>query len=168
MPQPTRIEGDGRLFCCPLWPWDETPGAVLITSPFGPRTHPVTGVANRHHNGVDLGIAQGTKLRPVAVGHVSKLWRDHSLNGHAIRVDHGHGWWSAYVHLSEILVELGDRVAPSEVMARSGGARGTPGAGRSTGPHLHLGLWERTVSGQYRAVDPVPRIDWRPWTLERR
>jgi len=170
MSRPTRIEARGLELVSPVWPWGpyvagpEGVKELRVTSPFGPRTHPVTGEPRRFHNGVDLGLPQGTQLRPVAVGTVERLWWDHDLNGHAIRLAHG-TWWSSYVHLSQIDVQVGQQVTPSEVIGLSGGAEGTEGAGRSTGPHLHLGVWEKDVNGKARCIDPVPVIDWRPLIL---
>ena len=133
---------------------------LRITSPFGIRVHPITG-ERRHHNGLDLALPQGTPIRPLAPGRVVRIYLDDPLNGTAARVDHGGGWGSSYVHLSALYVQPGDLVDPSRPLGLSGGAPGSWGAGRSTGPHLHLVVW---FNGQ--AVDPLPLVTWRPFVLE--
>ena len=45
-------------------------------------------------------------------------------------IDHGHGLSSAFLHLSKILVEVGQRVEQGELIAEIGAT------GRVTGPHL--------------------------------
>lgn len=133
---------------------------LRVTSPFGPRVHPITGETSTH-KGLDLALPQGTPIRPIAPGRVVRVWLDDPINGTAVRVDHGGGWASSYVHLSELAVQPGTWVTPAAPLGRSGGAPGTWGAGRSTGPHLHLAVWHNGT-----AVDPLPVIHWHPFTLE--
>ena len=56
-----------------------------------------------------------------------------------------------YCHLSAIAVASGDTVTAGHAIGISGGQPGTPGAGNTTGPHLHLGI---QAYGQ--AVCPQP------------
>lgn len=48
-----------------------------------------------------------------------------------------------YCHLSKAFVGVGDRVDEGQEIGRSGGRRGDPGAGNTSGPHLH---YEERVS----------------------
>ena len=108
------------------WPL-EVP--ARITSPFGYRTHPITG--NRQlHTGLDLAVPERTRVRVVADGVVRRASED-ALNGKVVIVDHGHGVSSAYCHNSELLVTTGSVVKAGQLVAASGNT------GRSTGPHLH-------------------------------
>jgi murein DD-endopeptidase len=111
------------------WP---LPDSVHITSPFGPRDHPILGV-RRLHAGVDLGAAIGTPVRAAGAGVVRRAAQD-SSNGRAIVLDHGGGVVTIYCHNEELLVHDGQRVERGEIIARSGNT------GRSTGPHLHYQL----------------------------
>lgn len=43
-----------------------------------------------------------------------------------------------YCHLSEVLPNTGDGIVAGERLGLTGGTPGAPGAGRSSGPHLHL------------------------------
>jgi len=169
MPElPRRFQSRGLELVSPIWPWSgyvgQGDGTLRVSSPWGERTHPVTGAKKRFHNGCDLAIPVGVELRPVAVGRVQKVWDDDDINGHAIRIEHVE-WWSSYVHLSRVDVHVGQTVSPSMVIGLSGGAKGAVGSGRSTGPHLHLSVWVADDNGRPETVDPVPVIDWRPLTL---
>ena len=111
------------------WP---LPEAIRVTSPFGPREHPMLS-GRRLHSGVDLGVPIGTPVRAVADGIVRRASSD-SVSGQLVLVDHGSGVSTIYCHNDELLVSEGDRVEKGQVIARSGNT------GRSTGPHLHYQL----------------------------
>jgi murein DD-endopeptidase len=120
------------------WP---LPAATPVTSPFGPREHPVLG-GTRMHNGVDLGVPEQTPVRAVAAGVVRRASFDDS-NGGIVILDHGRGVTTLYCHNDSLLVGAGDRVTRGQIISRSGST------GRSTGPHLHYQL---ELAGQ--PVDP--------------
>jgi murein DD-endopeptidase MepM/ murein hydrolase activator NlpD len=71
-----------------------------------------------------------------------------NIRGNTIFVDHGQGIYSGYAHLSEIRVNVGDRVETGQLIGIIGST------GRVTGPHLHWDIW---VNGN--AVDPFDWID---------
>lgn len=52
----------------------------------------------------------------------------------------GHVWRVGFAHCSALLRNKGDKVRRGDFLALSGGTPGTPGAGRSTGPHIHCKL----------------------------
>jgi murein DD-endopeptidase MepM/ murein hydrolase activator NlpD len=121
------------------WP---LPESVRITSPFGPREHPMLGM-RRLHAGVDLGTPVGTPVRAVAAGIVRRASSD-GVNGSIVVLDHGRGVVTLYCHNDALLVHDGQRVQRGQVISHSGNT------GRSTGPHLHYQL---DLAGQ--AVDPL-------------
>lgn len=135
---------------------------IRLSSRFGPRTHPVTGEKRRPHNGIDLAVAQGTQLNALRSGTVSTVFTEHPLSGYAVIINHGNGFKSSFSHLSRILVSKGQKVTPNTIIGLSGGTPETPGAGVSTGPHLHLVI---RLNG--KAIDPLPLIDWRGVVLTR-
>jgi murein DD-endopeptidase MepM/ murein hydrolase activator NlpD len=94
------------------------------------------------HKGVDFAAPAGTPVYPIADGKII-LAEEHYMNGKIILISHGHGIVSAYLHLSQIDAKAGDVVSKSRMIGKVGST------GRSSGPHLHLGLyWKQT------AIDP--------------
>lgn len=109
------------------------PVAGRITSRFGMRTHPVTGV-HKLHDGVDIAAPCGTPVHTAWTGRVVRVER-HVAYGTRVILSHG-GLRSAYAHLQDVQVSLGQ-----EVMA--GRQVGTVGnTGMSTGCHLHWMAWQ--------------------------
>ncbi len=58
-----------------------------------------------------------------------------TVRGNAVMIDHGWGVYTGYMHMSEILVQVGDLVQPGQKIGLVGGT------GRVTGPHLHWEVW---------------------------
>lgn len=123
-------------------------GSARISSGYGKRTHPVTGVVGTMHTGVDFAVAQGTNIRAADSGTVlvAEWWSGY---GYCVVIDHGGGVWTLYGHIREggLKVSPGDKVSRGQVIAESGST------GRSTGPHLHF---EVRVDG--KPVDPMPYL----------
>lgn len=119
-----------------------------FTSGFGPRTNPVTKQYQSLHNGQDIGVAANTPILAVAPGRVTtSSFTDTS--GNYVKVDHGGGWSTAYLHLNERRAQVGDLVKAGQTIGLSGST------GRSTGPHLHF-----IVYNDGNPVDPRPLVRW--------
>jgi murein DD-endopeptidase MepM/ murein hydrolase activator NlpD len=120
------------------------PGAP-ITSPFGPRVHPIYGDA-RMHTGIDMGASTGTPIRSAGAGVVvsASVFGGY---GNAIIIDHGGGIATLYAHQSSMGVSSGQRVTAGQIIGRVGCT------GSCTGPHLHF---EVRVNGN--PVNPMPYI----------
>lgn len=84
------------------------------------------------HSGADLTAAAGTPVHASNAGRVV-LAKDFFFNGNAVFIDHGLGLYTTYLHLSEILVKVGDVVDRGQAVGLAGAT------GRVTGPHLHWG-----------------------------
>ena len=99
------------------------------------------------HRGVDITATVGTPVESVAAGVVA--YADNSIRGYGnlLLLLHAGGQVSAYAHLSEIRVSLGQHVKPGTVVALAGNT------GISRGPHLHF---EWREAGRPR--DPMPRF----------
>jgi len=69
--------------------------------------------------------------------------------GNTISILHSNGVVTSYGHIKQSFVSPGDQVTKGQIIALMGGSPGTPGAGKSTGCHLHFG-----VSG---AINPFAR-----------
>ncbi|MGP3935563.1 FG-GAP-like repeat-containing protein [Nonomuraea sp. KM88] len=77
----------------------------------------------------------GAKLIAPAAGTVIKSYFGKG-GGHMLKIDHGGGWFTAYLHLKYRSVEVGDRVQQGEPL----GAVGGTGSNGNT-PHLHFETW---------------------------
>jgi murein DD-endopeptidase MepM/ murein hydrolase activator NlpD len=121
-----------------------------LTSIYGGRINPVTGQYQDKHNGVDLAVPSGTPILAVNSGTVSYAGQPNNISGNTVRVKHDDGTSSGYAHLSAFNVKAGDKVVRGQQIALSGGERGAPGAGASTGPHLHLVMYDKNG----KDVDP--------------
>ncbi|MGL5615805.1 MAG: murein hydrolase activator EnvC family protein [Sarcina sp.] len=106
------------------------PAGGAITSPFGPRRHPVTG-QNSTHTGVDYGAANGSNIIASKSGKVTTAGY-HTAYGNMIIIDHGSGQSTLYAHSSQLKVSVGQSVSQGQVIALVGST------GYSTGPHLHF------------------------------
>ncbi len=114
------------------------PGIGAISSPYGMRTHPITG-AHKLHTGTDFQVADG-RAYAAAAGTVAAVTRD-AAYGNMVTIAHGKGVTTRYAHLARSLVKPGDTVAAAQVVGRIGST------GLSTGPHLHF---EVQVDGQFQ------------------
>lgn len=113
-----------------------------VTSAFGTRVHPITGV-RKLHDGTDFGVACGTRVHAAAAGTV--VHRSFSgAYGKRVVIRHRPGFETSYNHLQSQSVAVGDRVASGEVIGHSGST------GLSTGCHLHF-----MVVKDGHAVDPM-------------
>jgi murein DD-endopeptidase MepM/ murein hydrolase activator NlpD len=122
------------------------PVSGYISSRFGMRVNPATGVYQLH-TGVDLaGMGCGATIRAAHAGTVTNAGWSGSW-GYYVAIDHGDGTGSGYAHIQAggIGVRIGQEVSPGQPIAKVG----TTGA--STGCHLHFIV---RVRGQ--VVDPVP------------
>ena len=94
------------------------------------------GSVQSTHQGLDFRVPSGTSVAAVNSGHVI-LARPLFFEGNCVVIDHGQGLLTLYLHLSKFLIKEGDDVDKGQAIALSGGA------GRATGPHLHLAVrWQ--------------------------
>jgi murein DD-endopeptidase MepM/ murein hydrolase activator NlpD len=85
------------------------------------------------HLGTDFRAAVGTPIRAANSGKIIAS-RDLFYTGGTIIIDHGLEIFTIYAHLSELMVNEGDRVLKGQVIGLAGAT------GRVTGPHLHWGV----------------------------
>lgn len=105
----------------------------------------LNGEPRRPHYGVDIAAPVGSPVRAPAAGIVTLAEPDLFFSGGTLILDHGHALSSTFLHLSRLLVEVGDRVEQGELIAEIGAT------GRVTGPHLD---WRMDWRG--RKLDPQP------------
>jgi len=112
-----------------LWPIKNVKKSML-TSMFGNRNTGIIG-ASTNHEGMDIGVATGTKIYACDGGTVTFAgWR--SGYGYVVIIDHGALYETRYGHCSKILVSVGEQVYQGQNIALVGST------GVSSGPHCHL------------------------------
>ena len=149
-------------------------------------------LSRAHHDYAawDIGIPVGTPLFAMTSGTVTTASsagifpEDPNRCGTMVKIAGVDGATYTYCHLSQLAVAPGQVVGAGTPIGLSGGQPGAPGAGNTTGPHLHLGvrLAGATVCPQplllaiYRArpINPAiapavgcvqgrPTTDWGQW-----
>ncbi len=86
------------------------------------------------HSGLDFCGQIGTELYASAPGKVVYTG-ELTVRGGVVVIDHGWGVYTAYDHLSKIIVQPSDMVQPGQLIGLGGDT------GRTTGPHLHWEVW---------------------------
>lgn len=119
--------------------------AFRWTSGFGYRNDPKGG-GNRMHEGTDLAGAYGTSIYATADGVVTEAGWSNGY-GRLVKIQHAFGLETRYGHLSQVRVEVGQKVSRGDRIGDMGNS------GRSTGTHLH---YEIRVNGT--AINPMTFI----------
>ncbi|HEU0051115.1 MAG TPA: peptidoglycan DD-metalloendopeptidase family protein [Patescibacteria group bacterium] len=89
------------------------------------------------HPGIDLPTPVGTPIRAAAGGYVA--WNKTGKQyGNYVMVIHPGGIATVYGHLSRFAAKADTYVERGDIIGYSGGQPGMPGAGLSTGPHVHF------------------------------
>lgn len=86
----------------------------------------------RFHEGFDIANTNGSLIYAANDGMV-RISRELFVRGNCVVIDHGHGVYSSYFHMSKLIAKEGRAVKKGEVIGLIGST------GMSTGPHLH---WE--------------------------
>jgi murein DD-endopeptidase MepM/ murein hydrolase activator NlpD len=129
-------EINGDLFTWPL--------SGYITSPYGYRRSPFTGV-RQFHSGIDIGAISGTPIRSAMQGRVIVAgWSD--IYGNYVVVSHHSGYRTLYGHMSVIRVKSGDYVGTGQRLGDVGST------GLSTNPHLHFTVYKNGVTVNPRTL----------------
>ncbi len=139
LPPPEGADFSPYLMTAPLTPPVE---AGTLTSPFGWRSHPVSGALDFHY-GADIAVPEGTPVAAALGGTVVfSGWQE--SYGNYILLDHQNGFRTLYAHCRALLAKEGERVRAGERIAFSGQT------GETTGPHLHF---EVLLDGRH--LDPA-------------
>ena len=125
-----------------LWP---VASSHRVTSPFGWRTHPITG--RQHlHGGIDIAAPNGTPILAAKAG-VVVISQYGSSYGNYVVISHPDGTRTLYAHMSQRSVSAGDTVNQGQTVGLVGST------GSSTGNHLHFETW--TGSSSSSRVNPM-------------
>ncbi|WP_339694141.1 M23/M56 family metallopeptidase [uncultured Roseivirga sp.] len=115
---------------------------LRTTSTYGMRKDPVTK-EDKMHKGVDFSAKTGTPVIATASGTVEKVESLKGGYGNYIQLKHDDQYQTLYAQLSEMNVQVGDKVEKGQLIGKVGNT------GHSTGPHLH---YEVIKAGE--KVDP--------------
>lgn len=138
--------GTGQIIQSGGFIWPLQFSDVYISSPYGYRYDPITGVY-KFHGGTDTCRWSGTYNQPVvasASGTVITAGYNAGGYGYYVLIDHGNGICTLYGHNNSLAVSYGQHVSQGQVIAYSGKT------GYATGNHVHF---EVRVNGT--RVDPT-------------
>jgi murein DD-endopeptidase MepM/ murein hydrolase activator NlpD len=107
------------------FPWPVN-GRVLAT--FG------NAPGGGHNDGINIAAPRGTPVRAIEAGTVAYAGNEVKGYGNLLLIKHPDGWISAYAHLDEMLVKVGDSVSGGQVIAKVGNSGGV------SEPQLHFEL----------------------------
>ncbi|AJA68498.1 peptidoglycan DD-metalloendopeptidase family protein [Myroides odoratimimus] len=114
-----------------------------ITSKYSKnRFHPVQKKW-KSHNGTDYAAPTGTPIMTTASGVVERAGYT-AGNGNFVKVKHNGTYSTQYLHMSKILVKVGQRVDQGQTIGLVGST------GLATGPHVCYRFWKNGVQ-----VDPL-------------
>ena len=101
-----------------------------------------------YHRANDIATDFGSPIRPLGPGIVESAGRLTDGKGNVVMVDHGDGLKSLYAHMDRIDVGVGNMVNANMTI-------GTVGlTGRTTGPHVHVEIYDNGVQIDPAAVLP--------------
>lgn len=137
-------KGDDESVAVSLTVNDEitVPAHGEITSRFGGRTNPISGLY-AVHTGVDIAAPDRSKI-VAAYNGIAEETGNTEKAGNYVLLLHSDGSQTLYCHCSEICVEENQLVKAGDVIAKVGST------GWATGPHLHF---EIRIDGE--SVDPM-------------
>lgn len=129
---------------------------ITVSSEFGMRVHPITGVLQLH-NGIDL--VNGNPNTPILAANSGKVVQAsgeyYDWYGNYVVIQHPDGLYTGYAHLSRIDVTAGQTVTAGQQL----GLMGTTGP--STGEHLHFQFMKKFwPSGDSDFMNPREKISF--------
>ena len=122
-----------------VWTWP-VPSSNNITGRFGARIHPITGEKMVYDH---ITVAASKDILAAQSGKVMEVGFD-AERGNYVAIDHGNGFVTAYAHLAESIVHVGQYVEGGAVIGTAGHT------GTATGDCLAFWVYENGTS-----VDPL-------------
>ncbi|MCX2977178.1 M23 family metallopeptidase [Halieaceae bacterium IMCC11814] len=120
----------------------EWPSVGPISGVYGSQRY-YNGSPGRPHYGVDVAMPTGSPVRAPAAGVVTLAEPDLFYSGGTVFLDHGYRLSSAFLHMSKVLVRVGQELRAGDLIGEIGAS------GRATGPHLD---WR--MNWRNRRIDP--------------
>jgi murein DD-endopeptidase MepM/ murein hydrolase activator NlpD len=137
-----------------------------VSSTFGPRKNPATGIWQKAHGALDVAVPFGTRINAPAEGVLEYLPHNRSCGrGAFFKVTKPNNDFKSrdfsnirfgLCHLKGYAVPNGTKVKKGDKIAFVGGDKTQDpwGSGSSTGPHLHI-KESRKINGNWTSVDPL-------------
>ena len=117
------------------WAWP-TVKPFRISSYYGWRYHPIRHESH-FHSGVDITGTSSKNIFAIQSGKVTVASTGYNSGaGNHVKIDHGNGYVSDYMHLAKILVSKGETVEKGQIIGIMGCS------GSCTGTHLHLSVYK--------------------------
>jgi len=115
------------------------------------------GAAGNPHYGVDVAVPAGTPVHAPAAGVVTLAEPDLYFSGGTVILDHGFRFSSSFLHMSKVLVDVGQEVKPGDVIGEVGAT------GRATGAHLDWRMnWRNQRIDPQLLAPPMPAASPKP------
>jgi len=108
-------------------------------------------IARGSLGGIDFAVPVGTPIPAPTDGRIDNIPNNGS-GGHTVTLWHADGSRDQFMHLSRFVAE--GNVKQGDIIGYSGGKKGAPGAGSSTGPHIH---WHYILKSGQR-VNPLQYV----------
>lgn len=131
------IQGDSDFVGTDIFSWPLSINGT-ITSRFGTRVDPISGVV-KTHGGTDIAAPEGTPILAAADGTVVAATYNAGGYGFYVKIMHNGTYSTLYGHCSALLVSAGQTVKQGQMIAKVGST------GYSTGPHLHFEVIQNGV-----------------------
>ena len=131
------IQGDSAFVGTDMFSWPLSSNGT-ITSRFGTRVDPISGVV-KTHGGTDIAAPEGTPILAAADGTVVAASYNDGGYGFYIKIKHDDTYSTLYGHCSVLHVTAGQTVKQGQLIAEVGST------GYSTGSHLHFEVIQNGV-----------------------
>lgn len=119
-----------------------------LTTDYGTRRSVNGSLTTYRHNGIDIAAPTGTPIKASNTGKVVFV-KNMILTGNTVVIDHGLGFFSYYLHLDSMQVNVDDMVKKADIIGTVGST------GFSTGAHLHF-----TITHHLKNINPFVIMEW--------
>ncbi len=129
---------------------------LLVTSPFGAMRKLSNYKRARIHHGLDISVPVGTPIYAPVAGSATVKFNKGGGGLYIQIISNGFCYW--FMHLSRSgLGKVGTTksVTEGQIIGYSGGAKGNPNSGSSTGPHLHFEVRRKPYNTGSSSINPI-------------
>lgn len=127
------------------WAWPTNSG-YTITSPYGWRIHPITGI-RQLHDALDIATGYGSPIYAANNGVIMTAKYHYSFGNHVI-INHNNGYYTLYAHMASLQVKPGTVVQKGQYIGPMGMT------GSASGPHVHFEVWVGKPYGGGYSINP--------------